>query len=244
MEEARAVCGYADLEDDEFPFSGGDAFVGVSERCAEALGDAIGLDWDSFGDEPHAFVEVTTSAELVVGGVAVLVAYGNALEVAEHAPLADELDQVRSELGGEGGALPEEVWFAFVQKWVTVVRFSPGLDKTMTRSPDDGVVSVAELDELGIGPVSVALALIHESSHGFLPNHVPCSPTSEYTCDDDPTGAYGAGVIWGYNWLTCNRALLDLGTCITTETTIRNQCGHIAGRDAFTPCGYDVNYCL
>lgn len=243
-EEARESCGYSKLDATGYPLSGWDGAPGVSEVCARILGRAVGLDWASFGEEPHAFDAPETSAETVIGGVAVLVAYGNTLEVAESPPLEARLDEVQAGLGDERGARPEEVWLGLVQRWVEGVVYEPTETRAMSRSAEDGVVSVASPEILGTNPVSAALALVHEAAHGFSPNHEPCSPGSEHTCDADPTGAYGAGVLWAYNWLTNNQASLAPVTCINAESALVNQCGHIYGADGFTPCADDQGYCL
>lgn len=53
------------------PLSGAGVLQPVSQACAEAMGEAIAMDWESFDETPRAFTTAVTPAEIVIGGALV-----------------------------------------------------------------------------------------------------------------------------------------------------------------------------
>ena len=50
---AREACGLADGEFVALPAGEGGSYRTISMECADRLGRDVGMDWDSFGEEPH-----------------------------------------------------------------------------------------------------------------------------------------------------------------------------------------------
>ena len=231
-------------------YSDGRFWIAVPAECGSILGDAFGLDWASFGLEPRDFHEAGAAADLVIGGLLMVIADNNVdLEetVGAGAPpmLADELARVSSELGLDDATDAGELWFGFMQGAIWRIEYEPSLGHAMAYSRADGLVLVGDIkdaiepegfsEEGGIwiqNPLEVlevAGLLVHEASHAIYHGHVECTGDSlaSSSCDATNDGAYGAGAWWTHLWLLDNLDGMDPSTCIEAAFAADDWCEHI-----------------
>lgn len=241
-------------------YSDGRFYDAIPAECGIALGDAFGLDWVSFGLEPREFHECGAPADLVIGGLLMVVGDNNVdieetLDASAPPALADELAVVSSELGLDDATDSGELWFGFLQRAIWRIEYEPSLGHAMAYSRAEGLVLVGDIkdqippegfsEEGGIwiqNPLEVlevAGLLVHEASHAIYHGHVECTADSfaSSSCDATNDGAYGAGAWWTYLWLLNNLDDMDRSTCTEAAFAADDWCEHINEIDDWPACG-------
>lgn len=224
-------------------------------RCAEALGDAINLDWEASGVDPQALEESETASMLLSGVLAIVggpqLTVGEVLEDPDLPRVAgDELALLADvyELNEEDSA--GELWLTFTRASIkrTLIVELTAEDPVLffgQYSPDTETASFSQLMTM-FGEFEVqsmtSLAgevIIHEATHKLVPYHIPCTNGLTSGCDETPEGAYGVGIWWWNNWLTVEPAFLQTTACDQSEGRLQGACqGHIVEYKDWSPCDW------
>lgn len=238
-----------------------DASLGdVSAGCSDAIGRAFALDWESFGDSPHAFSEATSPAEVIVGGLILLIGSGGSTvneAMAAGPPPALE-DRLWEHIGALALADDDDassLWYSATSSRIEMIRYDPYIDAQMayyadgtirvgdvTNAIDDG----AESDVIDVGGhmsiVEAAIVLFHESTHEFYPGHGSCA-TARQSCDPTPDGAYGAAAFWGGLWVSSHHSALPDSVCSVATGVVFDECAHVDDTTGYLPCGTSGELC-
>lgn len=209
----------------------------LTEECAAVLGDSVGLDWDSFGEEPSGFDTPTTTGHLVVAGLLQLAAgdFGSLGDLRSSLSPTELL--AIDDLEGDATDPAAEALFAYVQAHVTSVAWQPD-SLSCALWYDDGRVYVC-LDELafttsdwwntaGFPPV-LAAGFVHEAGHDDGPLHVDGE-------DADCNGTYGATARVLDAWITWSAPVARPLDVETVAYGLEATCSHIGTYDAACPC--------
>lgn len=224
----------------------------VSEECARIAGGSIGLDWESFDDQPHQFVRPSTRVERLILGVLMMIGTGGrtATEVfgGEAPPaLVETMDMVTEHAGLSASADAGELWYAFLYLAVDKTMYDPTLtpDTGALMFFNNGVVRVGDIggdyadsaywwgDPTGI---DYAGYLAHEASHEWLPPHVECAGDSRRICDEDSGGANGAEAWWRFNWQLGAAGVIAESNCERAAGLIDAACEKVISAGDFGAC--------
>ncbi len=234
------------------PLSGAGVLQPVSQACAEAMGEAIAMDWESFDETPRAFTTAVTPAEIVIGGALVAAGtqgftVGAALDEQAPATMTARLERFR----GLDDLVDDDdaglLWAPFLADAVDEVHYTGSADYVMRYS--EGRIDVGDLDgeeDVGLSAGAEAVLvpqaasfLVHEASHSFYAGHGSCEPleTTPYVwCDDTSDGAYGVGAWWLWTWLGANADRLDEFHCREAQHALYEQCQRIVDVAGFAAC--------
>lgn len=220
----------------------------ISGRCASILGDAVGMDWDSFGCSADALVEAELCAYVMVGLFAIVASdHGTGEEVVAD-PWLPEIarDRLLAEAQGLNRSTAE-VWFQLTQDAIVTtiyadsLAFSDGSGAGMYSQEDRAVVfSDPLLGHLGLEqaalPAFPAAVWIHEASHAFAPKHVRCASGNANGCDPTPEGACGIEVWWLNDWMI-EYDVLSSPACVPLDDLKRGVCtSKIEDTEGWEPC--------
>jgi len=202
----------------------------MSAECAQALGDSVGLDWESFNLVPGEADE-TGAGTFILAGIF-------ALAMDRSGPRGELLEDTmmplvfRAELTVHGNdeSSAGAVWLSVMRRWVSSITYGGSLDSNLAAVywANTRTLVVGELLHTWAGTVSPAYsaaALIHEASHGFVERHTPC--TSEVfsgQCDSTPEGAFGIQVWWISNWMLAHEVVLSHPECEELEEHKMSRC--------------------
>ena len=227
----------------------------VSEECARLVGGIVGLDWDSFNDEPHDFSGPVTAQEHVVAGV--LVAVGDSgLPVAEGlsedapAKLVELALDAAQRAGWGESAEPGNFWQALLADEIEGLVYDPTLTPEYDSAAwfDDGTVWLGDIDGQpndGVWMVGdpdaldYAGLLFHEAAHGVYGPHTQCDQLPDEQCDDDRDGAFGAEGWWYHTWIAAHQSALLEATVGRAETLRRRACDRINDDADYLACADD-----
>lgn len=234
----RSICDVDDAV--ALPYGEDFAVTPLSTACAGALAGAVGLDWQSFGDSPHAVSGPGRVVNGIVGAQFVFVA-------ADFGPVADLrldasgaltralLDQRKGDDGSAG-----EFWLDYVSDEIDVVRSGNGDDPVLMQY-GMGIVDVFVSDngddyvDLYEHPAFLAGALVHEATHGMGSSHVDCGD-GEVACDEDGAGAWGAQIDFVESWLRMNEATVGPNDDFAVRHGISMACGRILDVSSLAAC--------
>jgi hypothetical protein len=223
----------------------------LSEDCAEGLGRAVGLDWESFGFTPTTLGDSPTGAYILAGLLTILTHDdGTVAEV-----LADvDLPEIAREELGLLGLAPEDsdaaLWFTMVEESiVTTVYIDPGPGEDVPYTafvPETGEASFGSL-MLGGNPEIAnarppawgAALILLEASHKFTPAPIECRVSDDVICDADKEGSTGIMVWWLDDWLSRHQDSLDTTTCDELDSPKANVCQyrfHSTDGSTWAPC--------
>jgi len=222
----------------------------LGAECAAALGDSIGLDWDSFGFEP-ANVRGSETGAYVLTGLLTLAAsdeetLSDLLDDADLPELARaRLEDLSSESALEGTSPAAEAWFGLVHGAIQTATFSEvvqGGAAAEYSAEEQSVVFAPAL--LGWertlsgapSPAAATTAITHEAAHSFTEVHSPCSLVETRDCDASINGAYGVGIWWLHAWLRAYGAELSGSECNELDLVKYASCGHIEETEGWAPC--------
>ncbi len=240
-------------------YSDGRFYEAIPAECGSTLGDAFGLDWESFGLEPREFHEAGAAADLVIGGLLMAIADNNVdiaqtLDAGAPPTLADELARVSDDLDLDDTTDAGELWFGFMQGAVRRIEFTSSNDYTMAYDRAEDLVLVGDIkdvvppegfeEEGGIwihnskAVLEIAGVLVHEASHAFYPGHVDCAgdAIASNSCDATIDGAYGANAWWAHLWLENNLDVVDRSTCLEVAYAAEHGCEHINEIEDWPAC--------
>ncbi len=243
------------------PVAGAGVLHPVTETCATTVGDAISLDWDSFGEEPRAFTHAQTPAEIVIGGYLLAVAtQGSTIAQALNDPapveLAAHLTRVKGLNDLSDGDDAGELWAAFLAGTISGFTYTGSTAYAM--GFHEGEVSVGDIADQAEDPdgmptladptdvPAAAAVIVHEAGHDIYRSHVDCGElyeSADIGCDETPEGAYGVGTWWLWNWLSANAGRLERATCWEVEDRLLLECSLILDSTGFTPCDSTVDPC-
>jgi hypothetical protein len=224
----------------------------VTAMCAEAVGDQIGLDWESFGEEPKGYDHPTTPAQLVVSGTLLIVAPSNATiasALSDGAPprLRAQLSKTAAEEALSGGQDAGELYYSYLITAVSRVVFERDpADASVAASYQAGVVTVNNWTSdpypteggFPIHPFRGAAILFHEAGHSESPSeHVACVGHDGATlCDPDRDGAIGAAEWWRFQWFISNGGSLDFAGCGRLMDLFYRGCSYINDDPSYPAC--------
>lgn len=231
-DDLRQACG---LEDGQFVAStdDGEPIHPITEECADRLGAAIGMEWDTFGAVPHGFEVAGTTDERVIGGVFTLLASDQGT-IGEWEP-DPQL--------GEDDAVGEVWWDTFTGR-IDRIKFSEREEEAARYRPFKTIV-FGDLTDASVHPdwpntvVWVAGLLLHEAAHNGGNFHGRCEvgAAEGYFCDPDPSGAIGVEASWLSDWLDNDRDNRSGSQCEDVVRELRWVCGLIEEPSNFDPCG-------
>lgn len=224
----------------------------VAARCSEAVANALGLKWSSFGDAPREFEVPDSRAEGVVAGALVALDAGS-LDIdtiASEGPegFAAQFLPASEESEGIGGA-----WLSWVASASTSVQgwedAEPDLDMAyrggvilvgdiLDQDPpaDNTVIWTAGMNALPLPAVMAVLS--HEASHAVYGAHIECEDPgiSGAACDQDVNGAYYTGAVWLRGWIDAYAPDADSRVCVDSWWFLSDTCRHINDRDGARAC--------
>lgn len=247
----REIC---DLAPEEFHVAAWNLSTGtlweVTERCAERIGDDLGMDWESFGESPHAIVGPPESvADVVLLSAATIIGADlGAPDVLQERLQAPEwvfptlfgLPPARDDAGSPMG----ERLYAYITSRFRSVNHEPGHGLALNYGGGDIVVA-GDFDPLLVeqetyDTVNRAATLVHEAAHADRAGHIECTPEDDdvdLACDaDGESGVTGAEALVYRAWMSAV-ALDDWGeamACASSE--FPRTCGKILDWDGFPPC--------
>jgi len=230
----------------------------VSAACSEAVGNLVGIQWDSFGEEPSSFQEPDTLAQSIVGGVLLLISYnGVSVEstLGAEAPLLlfEYLSSIKNDQNLSSGDDVGRLLYFHLLETVDRIEYNPdaSLDayygnKTITIGPreyseDDVVIRPDDYPPLPF--LEASTIVIHESAHYLYKKHIDCTLSDKVNCDYTREGPHGVAAWWGYLWILHNQEYVDYPTCRDEANFIYYSCGSILSDSEWLPCrGDDALY--
>lgn len=228
----------------EVPFADGGSVRPITADCMDAVGDAAGVAWDTFGEWPHDVGTATTSAELTVQAVLGVTSPQNLDLDALLGPGAPPA--WREDLLLRADALattPTVDALYFDTLYRDVHRITYDADATWLMAIGGGHLVVGPLAvEAGpdnplpfaYAPFAVAAVLVHELAHiTYRDAHDDCDGAS---CDASPDGAYGVSAWWTWVYLDQHRELLANAACTQVIDALWDACTRIADTEGFVPC--------
>jgi len=185
----------------------------IDEECARVLGVAIGMDWEAFGTEPHSFDSPSTTADLVISGMAQLLMgdFGTIQQVQDTLNPAELFAQEYPD-GIDQGRKPTDPLGAFLFEYVAerIERVVPvphaECDAVMAYTDEavwycldedwifDRQLAFDVRDAVQVLPIALASTLVHEAGHRSGPPHV------DYGTDADCSGVIYAQVRTLRSW--------------------------------------------
>lgn len=222
----------------------------ISAECSESLGDAIGLDWVSFSDQPHGFEVAQTNSEFVIGGLFLLISsrMGTIGDISHNQStpqlLVEELLSLQSTNDYNNGDSANIFWFGSVSDRIDKTIYSENLNSLASYSDSKKTLSISNLstEPTRGSAVETAGYIVHEASHGFMPDHVDCY-LGDGRCDSTPNGAYGLQAWWQNSWLKENHSSIPTPDCRAANDNILNMCESILDTDSYEPCTINESYC-
>lgn len=225
------------------PISEDGEHFALSEDCVAMLGLGLGIDWDSFGETPHAISDPVTAAERVIAGFALLTdAAGPSsdLLLSEVAPEAvtTVLEPFLLDDGSSTGM--GELMYSFYGRHIDSVQYWQTED--FRGRYDDGRILIGDIAENYQGLTTAVQAvdlLAHEVFHAVLPPHSLCADGyfrywGDY-CDADTNGAFAAGGWVMYVWFVAHFEYLE-SACLDAARTMIYICPQILDSEGFVPC--------
>lgn len=262
-DDAAAVCPLV-APDGGPPVAGYGTLQPVSADCADWIGDNFEFDWESFGEEPHAFTQPITPVERTIAGL--IVAFGatgvrvdEVLSEGIPVDFGDELQAYAQSNRLDDDDDAARLWFPYLYFKISDVRYTGTTEYLMAFH--DGTVSVGAIspqnqdgtsgiwfDSEGAPAELAAAALVHEAAHDTYPDHVDCvDATGEVThvdgCDESPDGAYGSGLWWLSHWITENGTRLSQHECFHDWMAWAEYCGRIYDVGDFPACSFEDDPC-
>ncbi len=255
-QDLLAVCSLDGDLAERSPLTPAGDFWGVDRDCAEAVGETFQIDWESFGEQPETFTDATTPAELVVGGLLLVLGYqGNEVAEAmrEAAPegLLDRFVRLLDKYDLDGSEDAGEIWYQLLSNSIDELRYAPDIDAVMSYS--NGLVRIGDITgengllgspAMSLTVVQVAGSLVHEAAHDFFPGHVECGEaTSGFVdeddqCDLDREGAYGTQAWWLHDWTLMANPWLESQVISDGSWALFISCARIVERCGFEPCAW------
>ena len=251
---ARQACGLASGEVVPVPY---DVTIGaltsMSDACGRHLGDAIGIDWDTFEDSTVGATGVETTQDALLGAEFVLLSanLGTVGQTLSAPALPHWLFETFSDLsesfGLADGASAGWLWYGLVTDRIRRSRLAPEeLNSDATASYAHGVLTlsdwVASPPSENIHTMNAAATLVHESAHRSQPPHRSGEEWGDSASEFDPDteGAYGAEAWFLGTWmLGLDRSDPDQQR-LCRHACIDCACHHIQNVDGYPPCELGV----
>jgi len=225
--------------------------LSLSADCAALLGDAFGVDWSDFDEEPHNIHDPDSALESVLGGLLLSigasgVTIDEALTADAPSTLSDQLTGLAAREGLSGGDEMGRLWYEHLSRAFHTIQYKPELDALAYFGGNQlviGDVGNTISDDPAILPIAdnampfleVAVILLHESGHNVYGGHTDC-PNNDGRCDASREGAYGVGVWWGHLWLQANLDSLEWYTCDDAAERVESSCAVIIDDDGWAAC--------
>ncbi len=225
----------------------------ISQECATRLGEAYGVTWSTFNEEPHSFdIPETTGEHLVTALFTLVMAEsGSVASVMERAREFSAMEQTLAEVGAQAGLESDdsfrEGWYRYTTDRIEEIRFDPYEDVAIMKVQPaySRILRVPELTEpFGPGtfhPASyLAGTIVHESRHdeGYFHEQCPnlVQPDGAKYCDQQADGAHGFKALWLNQWVWSNHDRVPLSDLYGGLGSIATPCGYIFEADSFSPC--------
>jgi hypothetical protein len=248
-EAVRSDCS---ISDGGYPLSYGEnsVYYTVTEDCYAGISLLMNIDLDSFGVVPHSFDSAVTTDERLIAGLYVILADDD-LTVEQISDIQYISDSFRSgvedvidvyDIGPTAGW--SYLWYRHIDRWSDSISWSGSSDYSMGYQPNSKSIYVSDLTSLHPSrsdsaiPVEVASSLIHESSHGYLGEHIECASGS-FSCDSNFDGAYGAQILWIYEWIRGHVDVLEEEDCFKASALIDGYCRAVYSVEEYPPCVVD-----
>jgi hypothetical protein len=249
-EHFRETCGsaYTDLPS---PLSDPQPF---SADCMTVVGDAIGVDWPSFGTIPHDVDQPFTSLEKAIWGViAVSGTVGFDIATLGRSDGPKGWSTYVAESAAEAALSPEDdagaLMYYLAARSFERTTYAPWLDAWASIDTVDGRLRVGlmGMEEIAdplaayryAGDLEAPSLIVHELAHFPSRGHVACpsDPLDRIPkCDETEEGAYGVEAWWNQLVLESAIGVVDGGPCAIIHTNCLARCTSILDVSGFPTC--------
>lgn len=250
LERARTTCDVGSPTTAWAPWTvDGTPVRTISKSCAEALGESVGLDWSSFGSEPHEMFAPTEPVDVIISGLYVVLVgemgtLGSVLEQADdHALLRVEASDSDPSMSAR------DFWFTYLNENISTLRYV-GADGCVMAYQQYNLVGVCDIfdpeDEsvhrTMLSPIGMASTLLHEAAHVTGRDHA--STDSCPTFDPDPSGVYGLQAHWVSGWKDHFSDIVAEEEIEWAQRMSDFTCSRIQDANGFVPCeGARASFC-
>ena len=221
----------------------------VDTVCAEQVGMDLHIDWESFGEEPHAVTGPGSVADVVVLGAMMLLAgdFGDlAATRARFERPAWFFAETQSLSAYVAPAFEEDLgayWYTLVTSRVELTIYDPELayryqfDDGTLRVNDPPSAESIERGNNGWDMVNVAGTLVHEASHATQTPHVACENPDLAGCDADPeSGVNGTEALFHRSWMQGFSSAPEEDRIVCYGSWLDEVCRYITNTDDFAAC--------